>query len=337
MVIMSEYYIKLLNLIEKKATLNEITHELKLSREQIYKVFRELKLMGMDFTRKYYYNGEFIYLPRKEIDLPNKKNCVNIITERDSDTFRCVAISDLHIGSIYQSEESWNMIMDYCVVNNIHTIIITGDFLDGISIGSANSKIHSEPIQQIEYALKKYPTNEGILNYLTFGNHDVDYLVSYGVDLSTIICNFRHDIVPVGYGYGRINIKNDRILITHPLGIGGNKDLDLDNNYLLLKGHHHLCNSIIGSNGNCSLNIPSLSNIFLTKNEFLPGAIDISIKFRGGFFDTIYYSQLLISNKVININSTQFSITHPKGRKFDGDIKYEEVCPKKRSLIPNNK
>lgn len=334
---MSEYYLKLLNLIEKKATLNEIMYELKLSREKIYEIFRELKLMGMDYIRKYYYNGEVIYLPRKEIDLSNKNNCVNIITEHDSDTFRCVAISDLHIGSIYQSEESWNMIMDYCVVNNIHTIIIAGDFLDRFNIGRTNSKIYSDPIQQIEYALKKYPTNDGVLNYLIFGNHDVDFLVSYGIDLSAVLYNYRHDIVPVGYGYGRINIKNDRILVTHPLGIGVNRNLDLGNNYLLLKGHHHLCRSIIGNNGNCSLNIPSLSNIFLTENEFLPGAIDLSIKFKNGFFDTIYYSQLLISNKVNTVSSTQFFITHPKDRKFDGDIKYEEVCPKKRSLISNNK
>ena len=37
--------------------------------------------------------------------------------------------------------------------------------------------------------------------------------------------NYRHDIVPVGYGYGRINIKNDKIFVTHPLCIGVNNNI----------------------------------------------------------------------------------------------------------------
>lgn len=293
--------------------------------------------MGIDFNRKYYCNGEMVYIPKKGIDLPCKKNEVNIITEIGSDIFRCIVISDLHIGSAYQNEDAWNKIIDYCVINNIHTIIIAGDFLDGINVGKPFCKIHNDPIKQIEYALKRYPSDNGILNYLILGNHDVDSLVSYGIDFATIINNYRHDIVAVGYGYGKINVKNEKIIVSHPLGIGINNDLDLGNNYLLLKGPHHRNRSIIGGTGNCSLTIPSLSNIFLTENEFLPGAIDLTIKFKDGFFETIYYDHLLISNNIYCVSSTQFSVSRSKDKKVEKSIKHEEIMPKKRQLTCSNK
>jgi hypothetical protein len=176
-----------------------------------------------------------------------------------------------------------------------------------------------------------YPKDDGIINFVTFGNHDVDSLVSEGINFSNYLYNYRHDIVPVGYGYGRINIKNDKIFVTHPLCIGINNNIDLTSNYLLIKGHHHANKSIIGTNGNCSLSVPSLSNIFLTENEFLPGAIDLSIKFKNGYFDMIYYEHLLINNgRVYTVSSTQYMVSPSKDRKYDGTIKYEDDFIKRR-------
>lgn len=327
---MSDLNLKILELIDKKYSVNEIVSDLGLSKEQLCKCFRKLKQVGINFNRSYYECGEIVCSLKKEIYIPPKAECVNLITNPGSDTIRMLLTSDLHLGSEFSNLEAINKAYEYCTLHNIHIIVIAGDFIEGINIGRTNTKIHTNPLEQIEYANKNYPYDPNIINFLTLGNHDIDPLISYGIDLAENIRSFRHDIVPVGYGRGIINIKNDRIIVAHPLGIGVSNEHDLSSNYLLVKGHTHASKSIISSNGNCSLTVPSLSNVFLSENEFLPGAIDLTIKFKHGFFDTIYYEHLLFGDKVFSISSTQYSVGHEKERNFDGTIKYEEDFSKRK-------
>jgi len=334
---MSDLNIKILDLIDKKYTINEMMVELNLSKEQLCKAFRKLKQVGINFNRKYYDCGEIICSLNKEIYIPSKVEHVNIITEPGNDSIRLILTSDLHLGSEYENLDAINKIYEYCVLNNIHIIVIAGDFLEGINIGRAKTKIHSNSLEQMEYAYKNYPYDEHILNFLTLGNHDIDSLISYGIDFAENLRSFRHDIVPVGYGRGLINIKNDRIIVAHPLGIGVSNEHDLSSNYLLVKGHSHAAKSIISSNGNCSLTVPSLSNVFLSENEFLPGAIDLTIKFKNGYFDTVYYEHLLVGDRVFAISSTQYSVGHDKERNSDGIIKYEEDISKRKTKKKSKK
>lgn len=333
---MADLNVKILDLIEKKYTVNEIINELNISREQLYKVFRKFKKLGMDFNKKYYSSGDIVYVPNKEIYIPPKYNQVSIITEPKKDTFRALLISDLHIGNELECASAWEKIYNYCIINNIHIIIIAGDFLDGINIGRTDSKIHEHPFEQMEYAAKNYPFDPGILNFTLFGNHDIDALISFGIDVIEYFKNFRHDIVPIGYGSGIINIKNDKILLAHPLGIGVSCEHDLASNFLLIKGHHHAFRSIIGANGSCSISVPSLSNIFTTENVFLPGAIDLSIKFVDGYFDTIYFEHLLIGDKIYAISSMQHSVCYGKDKRTDIPIRHEEHLVKKRTKKKEN-
>lgn len=276
-----ELSFKLLDLINKGYVINDIISELNISYEEVYKLIRDLNQLGFLFNKKYYSTGDILYLPKKDINRENKNNSVNIITDLGSNVLRLMLVSDLHIGSNYESVKSWDDLYNYCIINNIHMIVIVGDFLDGINVGRTESKMHSNSLEQIEYARSKYPFDKNILNFMILGNHDIDSLISDGIDLATYLNNYRPDIVPIGYGNGIINIKNDKLLLAHPLCIGVSNTHDLSSNYILIKGHQHLSKSIIGNNGNCSLCVPSLSNLFLNKNQFLPGAIDLSIKFRG--------------------------------------------------------
>lgn len=334
---MSELAIKLLNLIEEGYTINDITMKLNLSHKEVYELLLGLKQIGMKFDKKYYYDGEVIYIPKKDLGYNNKKSSVNLITSPDCDSFKAMVISDLHIGSKFECLDKLNMIYDYCAANGINIIINAGDLLDGINIGREESKKFLDPLEQIEYACEMYPFDKNILNFVVLGNHDIDTLTSYGIDFSTYLRNFRHDIVPLGYGYGRINVKNDKILVTHPLCIGINNNIDLTSNYLLIKGHHHSTKSLIGSNGNCSFTAPSLSNIFISEDEFLPGAMVLTIKLKNGFFDTIYMENLLVNNRVNVVSIFQYSVLPSKDRKFDGNIKYEEDFSMRRVLKKEDK
>lgn len=329
---MSELTVKVFELIEEGFTINDVCKALNLSYKQLNNILRSLKMLGMEFNKKYYSDGEMVYLPKKDLSWDTKKNTVNIVTNYNCNEFKAMVISDLHIGNQQESVDSWNKIYDYCVVNNIHVIINAGDFLDGINIGSPNYKKHTNPLEQMKYAINNYPFDKKITNFITLGNHDVDSLTSYGIDLSIYLRNFRYDIVPIGYGHGRINIKNDRIYVTHPLGINNNNGLELPSNYLLIRGHHHVNKCNIGSNDSCSITVPTLSNLFTSKDVFLPGALVLDIKFKNGYFDTVHIENLMINDKVRVVGETQFNINPSKDKNYDGHIKHEEDFSKRKIL-----
>lgn len=329
---MSDLTVKMVDLINKGYTHNDIATELNISNKQLCNALRGLRLIGMNFDKKYYEDGSFIYLPKTELSQPSKKNCANLITSRSTDSIRIGLISDLHFGNEYECIDALYKICDFFISNGIHIVIIAGDFLDGLKIGRSEAKMHQHPLEQFEYAIKKFPYVDDMLFFTVLGNHDIDSLLNYGIDFFTYLKNFRHDIIPLGYGHGRINIKNDKIFVIHPLGIGGNNPPDLNGNYLCVKGHQHCTRSIINTNGSAILNVPSLSNIFVSKDEFLPGAMILNIQFKGGYFDTVYVENLLINNKVHIVSTVQYNINHNKERRFDIPIKYEEEMPKRRVL-----
>ena len=186
---MSDLNIKILELIDKKHTANEIMKELGLSREQLCKALRKMKYVGMEFNKNFYADGEIIYVPNKEILVPQKVSSTNIITDINSDSFRALCIADLHLGNKSECIEALNKAYDYCINNDIHIILIIGDFIDGIKIGRQESKKYTDPLEQMEYASKIYPFDSNIINFLTLGNHDVDPLVSCGIDFAKNISN----------------------------------------------------------------------------------------------------------------------------------------------------
>ena len=125
---MSELTIKILELIEKKYTINEIINELNISRDQLYKIFRKLKQMGMDFNKKYYSSGDFIYLPNKEIYVPQKNNHVNLITHPGTDNIRLMLLSDLHIGR-EMKKKSLNIKLRQLRLKNLRLMVQQGHLL----------------------------------------------------------------------------------------------------------------------------------------------------------------------------------------------------------------
>ena len=323
---MPELHIKILDLINKKYTINEILNELCISRQTLLQAFREMRTIGINFSKQFYSCGEIVYSVRQQLDVYSKIPHVNIITEPDFNFFRALCISDLHLGSKFENVGALDKVFDYCKKNDIHTIIILGDFLDGINIGNKNYKLHNNPLEQMVYATEAYPYDSDITSFLLLGNHDIDSLVSYGIDFAEYLANNRYDVIPIGYGRGIINVKNDKILLSHPIGVGNIAEHYLKPPYLFLKGHTHMMKSIITDNGSCSLHIPSMGNLLtIGDDDALPGAIDISITFRGGFIDSVSYQHLLFDNNPIFIGSAKFKVSHPGDRNFHTPVKYEHT------------
>ena len=255
---MTEINKQILELINKNISLNELIKLTGLSNKQLYHRLNVLKNQGFNIERKYYYNGDITYqLTNQIID-----ETPAILTTKKDEIFEAVLISDLHITNECERLDLLNKVYEFCAKQGINIIINSGDLIDGAR-GVGIKKI--ELIEkQIEYMLKVYPYDKNILNFLCLGNHDYDTLQINAIDLSAIINNKRHDIVSLGYEIGKINIKNDTLIVTHPLSGPCRKHRkklnDMFKNSLILCGHRHTMKCSFHSN-NSFVYIPSLSDL----------------------------------------------------------------------------
>lgn len=299
--VMSE---KLLSLIKQNKTVNEISSELNLSNKQIYNILRLIVSKGFDFDREYYDNGDIIYSPKNPLiqDKQDNKNAT-IITQPGKNDFRAIVISDLHIGNSLQRLDSIKRVYDYCAKEGIHNIFICGDLIDGTY--GQSEKIIEEPEKQIDFFIKNYPFDKSILNYAILGDHDFSSLYYCSQNLAGVLYNYRHDIVPIGYQLGHINIKNEKIILMHKFS---NKFKKCNSNLtkitdfrkkLILQGHYHSEFSVESIKTNYVALIPSLSDIRDMSKEKCPVAIKLQIVFHKNVFSSLEFTPLLIGDTVI--------------------------------------
>lgn len=317
---MSDLTIKLLNLIEEGKTSNEIANELNISNKQLYNYLTMIRNIGYDFERKYYYDGSIIYIPKKNIESKNRE--VNLITSKQDTEIKALIISDTHLGST--KEINTNIAFDYCIKNGINIIIHTGDMVNGMIW--RNNTIHNSNYEQIKYMIKNYPFDKNIITFIVLGNHDLESLTNTGQDINLILNSYRHDIVSLGYGFGSLNIKNDKIYVKHPLD-GKYTNKQLLNNALVLTGNSHKMKINISSNNYVELFIPTLSNIFTSPNEIYPSAVKMILKMNNGVFINGYFEHLLFGDRISCINRIKIDLG--RGKTIKKEISNEEeICKK---------
>ncbi len=310
----------LLNLIKENKTLDEIVETLKLPIKEIYKILNKIKSKGYLLSKKYYYDGEIKYGIKKIVE-DDSENI--ILTSKSDNELVFMVISDLHLGSLYEMPKLLNIIYDYCTKENIHIILNAGDFIDG-EVNLANTKI--PPIKQIDHALRIHPISSDIINFLLLGNHDYSMLSNYGINIMNIIKERREDIVPIGFKEGLIKIKNDNIVMQHPLlGIKKNKG-----NYsktLIIRGHGHESKTNLDSS-NLIIYTPSLSKLNFNNSKH-PGAIILKLKTRQGIIEYVHIDNLsFINNKMEVINESNIYFGYNKSFKEKEPILNEEEYPK---------
>lgn len=311
---------KLLTLICQNKTINEISDELKLSNKQIYNILRMITSKGFELNRNLYDNGDIIYKPKSTIIQEKRNNEVSIISKPGNNIFTAVVISDLHIGNSLQRLDAIKKVYDYCAKEGIHNIFICGDLIDGTY--GQSEKIIEDPEKQIDFLLKNYPFDKSILNYAVLGDHDFSSLYYCSQNLSVALENYRHDIVPIGYQLGKINIKNDKIVLMHKFSRKFKKCIfnipqtNEFHNSLILQGHYHSEFNIKPIKTNYIASIPSLSDIRDMNKEEYPSAIKLQIRFRKNIFSTVEFNQLLIEDKVIPSEDKIFVKCRSKGRRY---------------------
>ena len=207
---MSDLTIQLLKLINEGKTLNEISETLNISHRRIFNHLTMIKNSGYDFRRNYYSNGDIIYTPEVRYSVPPSDD-VNLLMLQSDETLRAVVISDTHIGSEKERLDLLEDVYNYCISKGIHIIFNCGDLIDNID---NPSKVNRD--DRVSYLLENYPFDKSILNFIVLGNHDMSLFKGYGQNLMTMLNNYRHDLVTMGYIKGKINIKNESIVLCHP-------------------------------------------------------------------------------------------------------------------------
>lgn len=337
---MSDTLKALIELVQKNKTCNEICDILKITNKQLYNYINILEDQGYLLKRKYYADGEIVYSIIDTIDGINNlynrfaTDSTTIITEPGNNILKCLVISDLHYGNSKSRLDLIEKVYDYCAQENIHTVFCCGDIIDGTF--SAREQSIPDTHEQIKYLIKKHPHRQNILTYAIGGDHDLSVLKKRYQDLRAIVRNYRHDIIMPSYQTEIIKIKNDSILLYHPILTSNAKinnkisiskngvktEIDVRDFVLRLEGHHHKCYSTVHPNGNVEIGIPSISEIQLDGYQ-LPAAIQLDLSFYKGYIKEINVYQLLFFNdKIIPINNMQYNLQFPQNT--ESIIKNEE-------------
>ena len=258
---------QLIKLITENKSLSEICEITKQSRKQLFIKLSMLRQCGYLIDKQYNYNGEINY----SLSNPFKQNDDKLFIKADDDikSIRMILTSDSHYGNIKESLECTDKMFDYCVKENINLIFHLGDFFEGVLPSRHKMQKYNSTQEQIQETLSNYPLVPNILTITCLENHDASFWLDAGIDIKTILENRRHDIVPVAYGKGNVNIKGYDIIMEHEIERIGKTDFTNDKGIILI-GHSHKFNLTTQSNG-CKINvhIPSSSNINQYNNMYL--------------------------------------------------------------------
>lgn len=310
---MSNLTKRLLELIQQEKTVNEIAHELQLSNKQIYNILTVLEHKGIGMDRKYFSNGDILYLPQKMIDIKEpifpKEHA--LITPLEETELQAVVLSDLHLASVNDRVDLLDKVYEYCAKNNIHLIFHCGDMIDG-NIGGP--KKFNRMMDQIDYFLKVYPFDDHILNVTILGNHDYSALQKEGINLDKVIYSYRHDILSLGYRLGKLNIKNDFILFAHTVNDIQSLELNhfLNQKRIILEGHHHFM--LVQEKGNSlTVQVPAMVQM-RPSLQTPPSFLKMTLRFMGktGYIHTGIFEQMLLEPEIVRINQLNCNLYQGK-------------------------
>lgn len=142
---------------------------------------------------------------------------------RDSTRRTIAVVSDTHLGSKYQQLTHLRRFYRICADRGIDTVYHVGDIIDGEGLyrGHEYNVFRRGFDEQIEYAVAKYPQEDGIKTELIGGNHDLVYIKRAGADPCVRIAAERSDIRYHGPYSAWVRLTNGATMyLLHPDGGG---------------------------------------------------------------------------------------------------------------------
>lgn len=294
---MTEMNQQVIELIKEKKTIREVSEILNISEKQLYMRIRQLIRYGYVLEPIYQYNSDIKYKVHHEL-VKKIDNQVSIKVPSSINEIRVIVISDIHVGNVDADITLLNRVYEYAKENGINIIFNCGDLIEGVH--SSDKKDINDIYTQVDTLIKKYPYDKDIKNFTIFENHDCHSLHYDGLDISSILMNTRYDIIPIGYGKGVVNLKEDKLLLSHELSVMENPNIGDDCNVALI-GHGHMMKFKIYDRFNIS--VPSLSYVSPDKTkEVVPGFVDMTIHFEKNKFEFIEAKHLIVAPKVLEVS-----------------------------------
>ena len=146
-----------------------------------------------------------------KINYPNHKKSLDV-----------VFLADYHYDASdisFHLQEKLNSVYDYCIKNNIKSIVSLGDLIDNKNIPDELNKENFEIIKSfIKDFDKILPYDVGIKHYILGGNHDRAFL-KYGIDPIEELSFEREDTIPLGYSNAYIYFGGSDVIGLHHEGI----------------------------------------------------------------------------------------------------------------------
>jgi len=293
---MSELNKKIIYLLFKHKSIQEIAQKLNISEKEVYINIKEIILYGKQIRPIYYYDSKIRYEQGK-VEENNKEE---ILLGPNDKTFRCLVVSDLHIGSADADIELMNYVYDYAAKNEINNILNCGDLIEGI-YASGKKSIKSVE-EQIETVIKKHPYDKNINVFAVLGNHDFHSYYYDNKDIGKIIHDSRYDINSIGYGKGIIQVGKDNILMSHKIGKKHMPEIK-DEYRVQLIGHGHEMKT--KAYDRFKICVPTLSNVSTDiKNKVIPGFIDLRIELEKNYFEFLEAKHMIVTNEVLEASKS---------------------------------
>ncbi|MDO4962974.1 MAG: metallophosphoesterase family protein [bacterium] len=293
----------ILNLINENKSMKEICSILNISEKQLYVRIKQIINQGYQIKTNCIYDFDINYTllkTRKAEDY----NIMNIGLEKDVDIFKCLAVSDIHVGNIDSNINYLNTVYDFANREGIHYILNCGDIIEGDY--TTSKKSIPSTMEQLEYLLKKHPYDKNILNLLVLGNHEFYSLKKDGLDIAKKISNSRYDIIPINYGQGNIRLKKDSIALFHKLTDSSKPNLDL-NQRIILSGHGHMMKTKVKDE--VTIACPTLSKVSTdSSTDVIPSFIYLIIYFEKDKIEYVEAKQFAILDKTYKVSESKCKV-----------------------------
>ena len=319
----------LLNLIKEGKTLNAISRELNLTNQQLHHRLVALRQSGLRLYERYDDKGNITYGIDKTIDGKHINKKPGIKLSSSTTELKVMVVSDLHLGCEKENLQAIDKIMDYNIRKDIRLVLNTGDFVDGFF--GQHKKHHETHEEQIEYALRRYPSDDNILNFLVLGNHDIQSLKQTGIDLAAVMQNERFDMIPLGYEEAELSIGDDSIIMHHRIESAYKSDFNKDK--LALIGHTHQMKHSKNQN---AVYVPSLSDIHKTDYLTVPGVVLLNFTIYKGQLEKVYIDHLVVDKKVFSVRLTDIDLANTAKTIQSMDFENRKVNTKTKMKKYNN-
>ena len=292
---MSELNKQIIYLLFKNKNICQIAEKLNITEKEVYQNIKEILSFGKKIKPVYYYDSSIRY--EKGVEEPNK---VEIKLHNNDKAFRCLVVSDLHIGNKNSNIYLLDEVYEYAAKNGIRNILNCGDLIEGVyTSGTKSIKSVEEQIQTI---IDKHPYDKNINVFAVLGNHDFHSYYYDNVDVGKIISDNRYDIKCFGYGKGIVKIAKDNVLLSHKIG-KKNMPIINDNYKVQLIGHGHEMKT--KAYDTFKLCVPTLSNVTTDSQiKSIPGFIDLRIDLEKEHFEFIEAKHLIVGNETLEVSKS---------------------------------